>query len=215
MSTSIDNFLNSRELGQLNKLKLNSPAAIQNFLDFSISYCYEGNRSPLDVFRHRKGHCLDAGLLGAALLKRIGFPPTVMELIQKQGSGDDDHLLVIFQANNKYGAVAKSNYTGMRYRDPVYKTLRELAMSYFPFYFSKHRQKTLRAYSPLIDMDRFSKGEDWVGDKDFVDDFEQYLLSTYWTGGKGTPLLTEKDEMELSEVDIVTLISGNAGIDVF
>ncbi len=131
---------------------LDSPARIQAFLD-SISYSADPiYRSPRSVMRDRKAHCFDGALFAASALERLGHPPRIVDL---QAVRDDDHLLALFKSNGMYGAVAKSNFVGLRYRDPVYRSLRELVLSYFDSYFNLDREKTLRGYTVPLDLRRF------------------------------------------------------------
>ncbi len=135
---------------------LNSPAAIQAYLD-AIPYSPEArDRCPLNVLRDRTAHCLDGGLFAAMALRRLGYPPLIVDLWPEPGL-DDDHVLAIFKQNGCYGAVAKSNFVGLRYREPVYRTLRELVMSYFEQFFNVNGVKTLRSYTRPLDLSRFDR----------------------------------------------------------
>ena len=125
---------------------LTTPFEIQTYLD-SLPYMHEDlDRCPLRVMEDRQCHCLDGGMLAAAALRRIGFPPLLLDLVPAPGL-DDDHVLAVFKVNGKFGAVAKSNFAGLRFREPVYRSLRELAMSYFEAFFNVDGVKTLRGYS--------------------------------------------------------------------
>ena len=95
---------------------------------------------------------MEGALFGAAALRMLGHPPLLLDL---EAVRDDDHVLAIFQVRGRWGAIAKSNYSGLRYREPVYRTLRELAMSYFEHYFNLRKEKTLRAYSRPVNLARF------------------------------------------------------------
>jgi hypothetical protein len=135
-------------------LDLETPVQIQAFLD-SIPYVGEDlNRSPLRVVQDRNCHCLDGGMLAAALLSRLGFPALLLDLVPVPGI-DDDHVLAVFQTRGLWGAVAKSNFTGLRYRDPVYRSLRELVMSYFEAFYNADGIKTLRGYTRPLNLKRF------------------------------------------------------------
>lgn len=132
---------------------LTSPAAIQAFLD-SIAYSEEERyRCPLTVLRDRKGHCFDGALFAAAMLRRIGHPPLIIDIIPNDN--DDDHLLAIYSVRGHWGAVAKSNYSGLRFREPVFRTLRELVMSYFEDFFNALGEKTMRAYTRPLNLKTF------------------------------------------------------------
>lgn len=152
---------------------LDSPAAIQAFLDRIDYRGEERNRSVLNVLRERQAHCLDGGVFAAAALRRLGHPPLIVDLLPEPGT-DDDHVLAIFQRHGCYGAVAKSNYSGLRYREPVYRTLRELVMSYFEPYFNVAGQRTLRGYSQPLDLATFD-AMDWMVNDAAVDMVERRL----------------------------------------
>jgi hypothetical protein len=133
---------------------LDSPAAIQEFLD-GIAYSPEEiYRCPRTVLSDGKGHCYDGAVLAAAALRRIGYPPLIVELLPWIGH-DDDHILAVFKIDGRWGAVAKSNFVGLRYRDPVYVSVRELVMSYFDVFFNLNREKTLRGYILPLNLARF------------------------------------------------------------
>ena len=135
---------------------LDSPVAIQTFLDGIAYSAEEIYRCPRSVLRDGKGHCYDGAVLAAAALRRIGFPPLIVELLPWVGH-DDDHILAVFKVDGRWGAVAKSNFVGLRYRDPVYSSLRELVMSYFEVFFNLKREKTLRGYTLPLNLARFDR----------------------------------------------------------
>lgn len=136
---------------------LSTPEAIQTYLDNLPYVSEELNRSPLRVIRDRQCHCLDGALLAALALRQLGHPARIIDLVPEPDI-DDDHVLAIFQAKGCYGAVAKSNFVGLRYREPVYRSLRELVMSYFDVFYNVDGLKTLRAYTRPLNLaayDRF------------------------------------------------------------
>src|SRR6266403_3485861 len=131
---------------------LKTPAGIQRLLDqlpYNLSFTA---RSPQKVLRDRTASCLEGGIFAAAALCVIGFPPLIFDLEAEQ---DTDHVVAIFKVRGHWGAVAKSNFTGCRYREPVYRNLRELAMSYFNVYFNLRGERTLRRYSRPVNLARF------------------------------------------------------------
>jgi hypothetical protein len=133
--------------------KLTSPPKIQEFLD-QTSYSTEDiYRCPLRVLREGRAHCFDGAVFAAAALHRIGFPPLVLELIPNER--DDDHLIALYKREGLWGAVAKSNFVGLRFREPVFRNLRELVLSYFEQFFNVAGEKTLRAYTLPLDLSRF------------------------------------------------------------
>ena len=145
--------------------RLASPYAIQEYLDqlaYSIDSFY---RSPRQVMRDRAAHCLDGALFAAAALRRLGHPPLLVDL---RANRDDDHLLAIFRRDGLFGAVAKSNFVTLRYREPVYRSLRELVMSYFEGFFNVAGDRSLREYSRPFALDRFDH-LNWMTDNACLD----------------------------------------------
>jgi len=160
--------------------RLNTPEKIQRFLD-ELPYNKEpdGNtcRSPRRVLRDRTAQCMEGALFGAAALRLLGHPPLLLDL---EAVRDDDHVLAIFRARGCWGAVAKSNYSGLRYREPVYRTLRELVMSYFEHYYNLRKEKTLRRYSRPVNLDRFD-AIDWMTSEDDVWQVPEHLCTVAHT----------------------------------
>ena len=132
---------------------LSDPDKIQGFLD-TIDYNpnYEC-RSPRWVIKKRSAHCFEGALFAAAALNFIGHKPLIVDM---KAFNDDDHVIAVFKEDGHWGAVAKSNFTTLRYREPVYRNLRELIMSYFDFYFNIYGIKSLRAYSLPLDLSIFN-----------------------------------------------------------
>src|SRR5881227_1337187 len=148
---STDNFgFGASELRTLRALK--TPAGIQRFLDDLPYNLRFDARSPRKVLHDRTASCLDGSIFGAAALRVLGFPPLVFDL---EADRDTDHVVAIYQVRGHWGAIAKSNYTGCRWRDPVFHSLRELAMSYFDVYFNLRGQRSLRNYSQPVNLARF------------------------------------------------------------
>jgi hypothetical protein len=149
---------------------MGDPDKIQGFLD-SIDYNpnYEC-RSPRWVIRKRSAHCFEGALFAAAALQFIGYQPLLVDM---KAVNDDDHVIAVFKENDHWGAVAKSNFTTLRYREPVYRSLRELVMSYFDFYFNTAGFKSLRYYSLPLDLTIYDSRQwattdedlEYVGDK--------------------------------------------------
>src|ERR1700680_4050188 len=158
------NGFDARELSLLRRL--NTPERIQRFID-DIAYNKEVGgptcRSPRRVLRDRTAQCLEGALFGAAALRVHGWQPLLLDL---EAVRDDDHVLAIFRQRGCWGAIAKSNYSGLRYREPVYRSLRELAMSYFEHYYNLKREKTLRNYSRPVNMARFDAIEWMTAEED-------------------------------------------------
>ncbi len=141
--------LSPADLRTLRSLK--TPARIQRFID-SIEYDYADTaRSPQRVLRERRGHCLEGALIAAAALRINGHPPLVMDL---EAVRDDDHVVALYRERGLWGSIAKSNFAGLRFRAPIYRTLRELALSYFDSYYNLRSERTLRSYSCAVNLAR-------------------------------------------------------------
>jgi len=130
--------------------RLTTPAKLQAFLNDLPYRSEEIYRCPLRVLRDRRGHCFDGAVLAAAGLSRMGFPPLIVELLPNKR--DDDHIVAVYRQGGFWGAVAHSNFTGLRYREPVFRSLRELWMSYFEEFYNLQREKTLRGYTLPLNL---------------------------------------------------------------
>src|SRR6266481_622508 len=141
--------------------KLATPWKIQGHLD-ALPYNKEKDgltcRSPRRVMRDQTAHCFEAALFAAAALRVNGHPPLILDL---ESVRDDDHVVALYKIDRHWGAIAKSNYAGLRFREPVYRSLRELVMSYFEHYYNLKGEKTLRAYSRPINLGPFDR-LDWM-----------------------------------------------------
>jgi len=182
---------------------LATPAKIQRFAD-DLAYnkerrgdtCY----SPRLVLRHGTAHCMEGALFAAAALRELGHPPLLLDL---EAVRDDDHVLAIFRQRGHWGAIGKSNYSGLRYREPVYRTLRELAMSYFEHYYNLRKEKTLRRYSRPVNLARFD-GRHWM-----TSETDVWYIPEYLTEISHTPLLREP--VSLGHVDDRLFAAGLVG----
>jgi hypothetical protein len=129
--------------------RLTSPYRIQEFLD-RVGYSAESRyRCPREVLKDRKAHCFDGAVFAAAMLSHIGYAPRIVDM---QAVRDDDHVIAIFEKNGRFGAIAKSNFAGLRYREPIYRDVRELVMSYFESFYNTAREKTLRQFTAPLDL---------------------------------------------------------------
>lgn len=144
--------LSSEELRTLRALR--TPERIQQFID-AIPYQYADTAwSPKRVLRERKGHCLEGALVAAAALRVNGHPPLLMDL---EAVRDDDHVIALYRERGLWGGIAKSNFAGLRFRAPVYRTLRELALSYFEHYYNLRGERTLRAWAGPVNLARLDR----------------------------------------------------------
>jgi hypothetical protein len=136
-------------------VRLNTPPKIQAYLD-GLPYNTEADgetfRSPRQVLRDRTANCIEGAVLAAAALRQQGRPPLIMDLTAVH---DEDHVIAVFRRNRLWGAIATSKFTGLRYREPVYRSLRELAMSYFEHYYNLAGERTLRGYGRPVNLRRF------------------------------------------------------------
>jgi hypothetical protein len=197
------NGFQARELSLLRRL--NTPERIQRFLD-EVDYNKEEDgptcRSPRRVLRDRLAQCLEGALFGAAALRVQGWGPLLLDL---EAVHDDDHVLAIFRQRGCWGAVAKSNYAGLRFREPVYRSLRELAMSYFEHYFNPKGEKTLRTYSRPVNLRRFDR-IGWMTSEQDLWPISDYLFSI-----PHTRLLTSGVVRNLNRIDARLMAAGKVG----
>jgi hypothetical protein len=178
------------ELKPLKQFK--KPHDIQLFLNNVRYNPDKGTNSPGKVLRMNKANCFEGALFAAAALRMMGHKPLIVDLM---AVNDDDHIVALFKYNNCYGAVAKSNTTTLRFREPIYKTLKELILSYFEFYFNTIGEKTLRSYSNPVDLSRFDK-LNWMDTDDNLDYIGDYLYTV-----KHHKILDRKSILYLSQAD--------------
>ncbi len=174
---------------------LSTPARIQAYLD-RIPYNLESDgdtlRSPRCVLRLGTAHCMEGALLAAAALQAVGEPPIIMDLTAVR---DDDHVIALFRRRGRWGAIATSKFSGLRYREPVYRTLRELAMSYFEQYFNLAGERTLRGYGRPLDLTRYAHLHWTTSESDL------WPLADALERSRHTPLLSPAAARALHRVD--------------
>ena len=190
----MNNQLTRAELAILRPLR--TPGRIQRFVDEEIAYNKEPDgytcRSPRRVLRDRVAHCMEGALIAAAALRVQGHPPLLVDL---EAVNDDDHVLAVYRLNGAWGAIAKSNYAGLRSREPVYRSLRELVMSYFEHYYNPKAQKTLRGYSRPVNLRRFD-ALGWMTAEEDVWFVPEYLCEI-----RHYDILTRPMERSLARMD--------------
>lgn len=190
LRTSESFDLSPAEFRTLRALK--TPTQIQKFVD-GIEYQYADTAgSPRRVLRERKGHCMEGAMLAAAALRVNGHPPLLMDL---EAVHDDDHVLALYREKGLWGAVAKSNFAGLRFRSPVYRTLRELALSYVEHYFNLRGERTLRAYSVPVNLAPLD-GKGWMTSEEDVWSVVDKLIAA-----KHYPLFPDKVARSLPRLD--------------
>ena len=178
------------ELRRLRAFK--NPIGIQRFLDQIPYHLALTAWSPRRVLREQTAHCLEGGIFAAAALRVLGYPPLLVDL---EAEHDTDHVIAVYKVRNHWGALAKSNFTGCRYREPVYRSLRELALSYFNTYVNLRGERTLRLYSRPINLRRFD-AFDWMTSEESV-----WFIANYLCDISHHPLLTRFQIKRLTRVD--------------
>ena len=203
MSRPRDHFgFAPRELRALRAL--GSPVGIQRALDAMPYHLGSTAWSPRRVLREGTAHCLEGAIFAAAALRVLGFPPLLLDLEAVQ---DTDHVIAVYRLRGHWGAIAKSNFSGLRYREPVHRTVRELVMSYFEGYINLRGDRTLRAYSRPVNLARFDRVKaDWMTSED-----DLWLIPQHLVGISHVPLLTPAMIRNLSRVDRRSLQAGLVG----
>lgn len=151
--------------------RLDSPSKIQNYLDtlpINFEVSEESNASPIDVFRMQSAHCFEGAVFAAAALAFHGHKPSLMDFATAYD--DEDHTVALFRRGAYWGAISKTNHAVLRFRDPIYRSPRELAMSYVHEFYMPDGRKSLRGYSRPFDLSRYppetwcAKGKslDWL-----------------------------------------------------
>jgi len=184
--------------------RLTTPGRIQAFVDGLAYRAEDDPASPRRVLAERRANCYDGAIFAAAALRRLGHPPALLDM---QAVRDDDHVLAVFRERGHFGAVAKSNFVGLRFREPIFRTVRELAMSYFESYFNLKGEKTLRAFSAPFHLSRFDRLA-WT----FRDDPLPYIAERL-DGSRHFRILTPAMERALLRVDPRSMQAGMLGAD--
>lgn len=192
--------LSPADLRTLRALK--TPLRIQKFID-ALTYQYADTAwSPRRVLRERKGHCLEGALLAAAALRVNGYPPLLMDL---EAVHDDDHVIALYRERSLWGGIAKSNFAGLRFRAPIYRTLRELALSYFEHYYNLRGERTLRSYSRPLNLARLDSLH-WMTSEEDVWCVSEHLIAV-----RHHPLLPYKVARALPRLDRRSFEAGMHG----
>lgn len=184
--------------------KLKSPAQIQEFLDGVTYSDDEWYRSPRQVIAEQRAHCFDGALFAAAALRQLGHRPILLDL---RAVRDDDHVLALFKRSSKWGAIAKSNFVGLRFREPIFRTLRELTLSYFETYYNVDGEKTLRSFSRPLILEQFDN-LGWM----FADD-NLSLIAARLDDLPHTPIITPAEIRALCRVDQRSYQAGMLGVN--
>ena len=191
-----------RELRSLRAL--GTPAGVARAVEAMPYHLAPTAWSPRRVLREGTAHCLEGAVFAAAVLRALGFPPLLLDLEAVQ---DTDHVIAVYRLRGHWGAIAKSNFSGLRFREPVYRTVRELVMSYFEGYMNLRGERTLRAYSEPVDLGRFDRRHPgWMISED-----DLWWIPEHLVGVSHTRLLTAAMIRNLSRVDRRTLSAGLVG----
>lgn len=187
---------------------LTAPAKIQLFLDREVGYNLEPNGptcySPRMVLRKRVAHCMEGALLGALALRLLGYRPLLVDL---EAVRDSDHVLAVYRKNGCWGAVAKSDYSGLRSREPIYRTLRELVMSYFDDYWNLRGERTMRRYSRPVNLARFDRTHpDWMTTEGDI-----WFIAEHLCDIPHTPLFPPAVARRLTRIDRRSFAAGLLG----
>jgi hypothetical protein len=171
--------------------RFRNPSEIQHHLN-SLKYRADGGaRSPLIVERTRAANCFDGALYAAAALETLGYPPLIVDM---EAKNDDDHVIAVYHSSG-WGAVAKSNTSMLRSREPVYRGVRELVMSYFDGYFNIRGYKSLRSYSAPVNLRQFD-AVSWRTTVDWLDEIQTHLHHT-----RHYPVITKSMERMLTRAE--------------
>lgn len=184
--------------------RLDTPAKIQDWLEkLPINFELKGETcmSPRRVLREHEAHCIEGAMFAATALRFHGHPPLLLDL--KASAKDDDHVIAVFKQQGKWGAISQVNHNVLRYRDPVYRDIRELAMSYFHEYFLQNRRKSLRSYSAPIDLSRFDN-QGWM-----TSDKNLWYIPRYLNKVRHYSIVSGSEIRKLRQVEPIEIKAGN------
>ncbi len=183
--------------------KLNTPSKIQTFLNaLKINYeegedtCY----SPRKVLQEKSAHCIEGAILAAMILRYHGHEPLIVDMTATPK--DWDHVIAVFKKNDKWGAISKTNHVVLRYREPVYDSIRELIMSFFHEYTDDFGNKTLRSYSNPVNLKKFDR-LNWMSTFDHLWEIAEHLVTV-----KHYPVLTRSQIQGLRKLDDLEIQAG-------
>ncbi|MBI5002873.1 hypothetical protein HZC31_05780 [Candidatus Woesearchaeota archaeon] len=185
--------------------KYDTPQKIQDLIDtIPINFEASGEDtffSPREVLKQNRAHCIEAACLAAAILQFHGQPPLIVDLTAVKS--DEDHVIAVFKQHGHWGAISKTNHAVLRYREPVYKTIRELVMSYFHEYIKNEtKKKTLRSYTNPINLKQFN-AKNWITDEEYIGYIVDKIDAT-----KHFPILSRKQIATLRRADDIEIKSG-------
>ena len=199
MSNSHPGFT-SAELRQLRGLK--DPHGIQQLLHDQPYHLADTAWSPRRVLSENTSHCFEGAILAAAALRANGYPPLVVDL---EAEHDTDHVIAVYKVDRHWGAISKSNYSGLGFREPIFRSLRELVMSYFDAYFNLRRQRTLRTFSRPANLARFDR-VNWM-----ITDQPIWFIAEHLVDIRHFPLLEPRMAGRLHRLDDRSFRAGCLG----
>jgi len=182
---------------------LNTPKKIQNFLDkipINFDYRKDTFMSPRKILETGKCHCIEGATFAALALRINGYKPLLVDL--ETTKEDFDHVIAVFKKDGKWGAITKTNHAVLRYREPVYKNIRELVMSFFHEYFTDKGTKTLRSFSMPVNLARFDK-KNWATDEN-----DLWYIAKYLVDVKHHSILNRKQIRGLRKADKIEILAG-------
>lgn len=183
--------------------RLGTPAKIQDFLN-AMPFNFEKNgdtcMSPRLVLAENRAQCMEGAMFAAAALRLLGHPPLIVDL---ESTDDDfDHVITVFRTKGRWGAISKTNHAVLRYREPIYRSIRELVMSYFHEYFLHDGRKTLRTFSRPMDLTRFDR-KNWMTSEQDV-----WFVPEHLCGMRHSPILTRAQITALRPADDIEIKAG-------
>ena len=182
--------------------RLDTPPKLQRFVE-ELPYDPDGGfKSPRISLRDHQAQCYSGALLAAAALRYHGDPPLLVDLSVEN---DDEHVIAVFKKRDHWGAVSKSNYSTLGYREPMYRTIKELVLSYFEGYFNKKGDKTLRGFTRPLNLEKFDD-LNWMVSEEYVQEIEDVLTSMHHY-----PLLTKAMKRSLAKTSPRLLKAGLLG----
>jgi hypothetical protein len=171
---------------------LKDPHGIQRHLDAMPYHLADTAWSPRRVLAEQTAHCLEGAIFAAAALRANGYPPLLLDL---EAEHDTDHVIAVFKENGAWGAIAKSNFTGCHWREPIHRSLRELALTYFNTYVNLRRERTLRRFSVPVNLKRFDR-QNWM-----TTDQPVWFIAYYLCDIQHFPLITPAMSKNLHRAD--------------
>lgn len=184
--------------------RMGTPRKVQDFLnELPQNHEPDGDTcfSPRLALRNGRAHCMEGAMLAAAALRLAGHRPLVLDLTST--NDDQDHVVALFRQHGCWGAVSKTNHAVLRYREPVYRTIRELALSYFHEYFlQSNGKKTLRSFSRPVDLSRFDK-RGWM-----TSEQEVWYVPEYLCDVAHVPMVSRSQIASLRPADPIELRAG-------